>query len=74
MKTKYDWSNVPKEVQWIATDDDGVMNGFDEKPIIGENGLWTTKDYDYERIFELDQAWCSHLRRNWMESLEERPV
>lgn len=24
MNTKYDWSNVPKEVKWVATDADGV--------------------------------------------------
>lgn len=29
---KYDWSNVPKEVRFIATDKDGVANGFTTKP------------------------------------------
>ena len=30
--SKYDWSNVPKEVKFIATDKDGVANGFTKEP------------------------------------------
>ena len=30
--SKYDWSNVPKEVKWIATDSDMNVFGFTHFP------------------------------------------
>ena len=72
--SKYEWANVPKEVEWIATDDDGVSHGFDGKPVIGENGLWTTDDYDYERVYDLTVANFDLFdKSSWRDSLEERP-
>lgn len=64
---KYDWSKVPKEVKWIATDDRGFKSGFTEKPKckfyygFWDNGLSSLNMYQ------------SEFQGNWQDSLEERP-
>lgn len=70
MKTKYDWSNVPKDIQWIATDGDGWAWGWYGEPKIGRFDEW----YCYKSL----HGW--HLKPannpftgHWTESLEERP-
>lgn len=73
MNTKYDWSDVPSEVQWIATDNDGVANGFTEKPIIGESGLWVLADMDYEKVVPLISLLDHFNKALWQDSLEQRP-
>lgn len=72
METKYDWSGVPSEVKWIATDEDGVKNGFMKKPIICNNHkMWfENKDWTGDYV-QLDfRPICDD---NWQDSLEERP-
>lgn len=69
MKTKYDWSNVPKEVKWIAKDKDGEVWGYVEKPIIGEKGIWHVKNKYHGYFFIFD----SFIVESWQDSLEERP-
>lgn len=73
MKTKYDWSGVPKEVKWIATDEDLNSWGFvtNDKPFVGgEDGdQWTSNYFAHS---------CKHVgfrifKGNWQDSLEERP-
>ena len=70
--SKYDWSNVPKEVKFIATDKDGVANGFtkEPKPYTGY-GMWLTEDYDY---VSLSVEYLDVFDKTvWEHSLEERP-
>ena len=73
MKNKYDWSDVPKEVKWIATDEDMNSWGFvtSSEPFIGgEDGdQWVSRSYSHS---------CKHIgfrvfKGNWKDSLEERP-
>lgn len=76
MKTKYDWSNVPKEVNWIATDADSIANGFVEepKPVIGNMfDMWISNNdsESYVSISLLNSYKFGVM--NWQESLEERP-
>lgn len=76
MKTKYDWSNVPKEVNWIATDSDGVAHGFKAKPKIKEGlvyDMWACNDNFVEYIELADNQHRRFGKSNWQDSLEERP-
>ena len=69
MKTKYDWSNVPSEVKWIATDADGVINGFNTEPkVVAEYEMWIAEEHLY---FTIGGGISNCL--NWQDSLEERP-
>lgn len=70
--SKYDWSSVPDEVEWIATDDDGVSNGFTSKPICSD-GLWVLDSMDFEDIIDLDLPIKSDIGLVWKDLLEERP-
>lgn len=68
MNTKYDWSNVPKEVNWIAMDCDEWVYGYGKKPECGNDGFF---GLSYTG-FLLPP--CEHkFLGNWRESLEERP-
>ena len=66
--TKYDWSNVPKNVNWIATDADGVANGFQTKPHKNPHLMWWSKDEILQQIGRKQG-----YQGDWRESLEERP-
>lgn len=70
--SKYDWSGVPSEVNFIATDDDGVANGFVDKPSPMSCGLWSIGD-DYKRTVFIGAAFVDHFQGDWKDSLEERP-
>lgn len=39
-KAKYDWSDVPDWVQWLATDTRGNAFGYADKPVFKESGRW----------------------------------
>lgn len=74
MNTKYDWLNVPDEVNWIATDEDGVICGYSQKPRLTKNGkIWLCKADDISswvcNIYPFNYGFCE----NWRDSLEERP-
>ena len=62
--SKYDWSNIPPEVNWIATDSDGDVFGYLEKPEIGVYMWFGSKS----ELLDL-KPFPTH----WKESLEERP-
>lgn len=65
--TKYDWSSVPKEVKWIATDNNGFKSGFTDKPFCeSDYGFW---DNGLPSLAMHD----SEFKGNWQDSLEERP-
>ena len=65
---KYDWSNIPKEVNWIATDKSTqTAQGYVNKPSVGFD-TWITKSKKY---------WLhlpEYLEENWEDSLEKRPL
>ena len=61
--SKYDWSNVPKEVNWIATDSDGYAYGYIDKPYNGGQYWYALKPIYIKQKCE----------GNWQDSLEERP-
>lgn len=67
--SKYDWSNVPKEVKWIATDSDGYAWHWHTKPEIDDNEWITGKSYVGDFISVDDNP----FKGNWQDSLEERP-
>ena len=70
--SKYDWSNAPKEVEFIATDKDGVANGFTTEPKSYANcEMWLTEDGDY---ISLGVEYLDVFDKDiWEDSLEERP-
>lgn len=70
--TKYDWSNVPKEVKWIATGfHSKAKMGFVNKPLKDEAMLcWCSRWLNGEQIKLSD---VSEFKGNWQDSLEERP-
>ena len=72
MKTKYDWSNVPKEVKWIATDGDGVAHGFTNAPKPYTTGLWAV-DEEYTNYINVAEDLYNLFYEDWQDSLEERP-
>lgn len=61
MKTKYDWSNVPDEINWIATDSDGHAFGYAEKPYNGGSYWYALNPKHIKQSFN----------GNWQDSLEE---
>lgn len=71
MKTKYDWSNVPPEVNWIATD--AVYTGgwgYTEEPVIMPfYGTWYAKGINNKMVGIVAQGYSG----DWKDSLEERP-
>ena len=65
--SKYDWSNVPERIKWMAFDEFGDVRGFVEKPRLNGN-FWIDEIYPYYFESNLVAPDC-----NWRESLEERP-
>ncbi len=68
--TKYDWSNVPKEVNWIATDSNGNVFGYYKKPKLQENGYFM---HIGDNFYYPEKGWMESYNGNWIDSLEERP-
>lgn len=68
MGTKYDWSKVPDDVCWIATDSDGDVCGFKSENV-------PTRDWDFmwfgRKPIDLD---INPYEGDWKDSLEQRPV
>lgn len=62
--TKYDWSKVPDEINYLATDASGAVCGYINKPILKRN--WWKGD---TQIF----IYWSNESENWQKSLEQRP-
>lgn len=66
MNTKYDWSNIIKEVNWIATDYSGKAQGYVNKPVVGFD-TWITNHTKY---------WLNlpgYYQEHWSKTLEKRP-
>lgn len=67
MKTKYDWSDVPTWVKFIATDSNGNAYGYEErvKPYIILDDMFVGGKYvNLNTVISFD---------DWRDSLEERP-
>ena len=67
MKTKYDWSNVPKNTNYIFTDQDGDVFESDFEPVNVDSG-WRGTGF-CQWWFSSCDAYVGH----WQDSLEERP-
>ncbi|MEG0198310.1 MAG: hypothetical protein RR676_14160 [Acinetobacter sp.] len=72
-KNKYDWSNVPKEVNWITTSfHNRAKIGFINKPLKDKAMLcWCSRWMNGEQIKLSD---VSEFTGDWKDSLEQRPV
>lgn len=66
--SKYDWSDVPKIVNWIATDSDGVVCGYISKPSLFSN-IWNCHRNGDFVAHSFTPPFCG----DWRNSLEERP-
>ena len=44
--SKYDWTNVPNEVNWIATDSNGVWCEYTREPKLSRYG-WSVSNGDH---------------------------
>lgn len=67
MKTKYDWSEVPKQVNWIARDDDGWVCYFSKKPRLIRGQWLDNTEQGYLNTYSTNNF------KGWQDSLEERP-
>ena len=71
MKTKYDWSKVPKDINWIARDKDNTLNGFYKKPVaVLSWDMWFEGGDGSGDWFQLCYF---ESETDWKDSLEERP-
>ena len=68
MKTKYDWSKVPDDVKWIATDADGSVCGYSTKPYRFSQ-TWNC----YSSGNFVAHSFLPAFQGNWKNSLEQRP-
>lgn len=73
-KQKYDWSNVPDVVNWLATDKDGECAwGFLEEPVIElEDGEWRPVAPYTEIYINGSNGTVAAYKGDWQESLEQR--
>ena len=69
--TKYDWSKVPDKVKWIASDKEGWLFPFSEKPVLGDEE-WIGS-IDIVMFFVLKANLKNH-EGDWTQSLEQRPA
>lgn len=71
--SKYDWSNVPSDVNFIATDGDGWAWGWVDNPHpIGTNEWLTVAGNGLFCEFFIKPE-SNTFNGNWQDSLEERP-
>ena len=69
--SKYDWSNVPVDVESIATNSDGEVRGFEsDSPTLCSNKFRGefTSNYGYYNLINQKP-----YKGDWRESLEKRP-
>lgn len=65
--TLYDWHAVPARFQWMATNADGYVFAYVEKPEIGAPPYWGSSPGS------LRMQGISAAKADWRESLERRP-
>ncbi|WP_433846935.1 hypothetical protein [Acinetobacter proteolyticus] len=72
MTTKYDWSDVPEDTNFIATDSNGYAHGWSGKPrVFRGDGNWNSKVHTIS-LFMLSPK-SNTYRGDWKDSLEQRP-
>lgn len=64
--SKYDWSNVPEYINFIAVDPDGWAYGYKEKPVRADSGF--QGEFSHYLLKPQTHGYVG----NWCESLEER--
>ena len=68
--TKYNWAIVPSEVEFLATDSNGCVFGYDMEPVERDFGKFMhTSDF----LYFPHSDWMPAYPGNWRESLEKRP-
>ncbi|MBU3121333.1 hypothetical protein KPE71_13830 [Acinetobacter soli] len=67
--TKYDWSKVPKHINWIAIDECGLKTYFPRKP---EKDNLYNEWYPVNCIGEV--VGQEFYQGDWRDSLERRPL
>ena len=78
MKTKYDWSNISKQVKFIIIDDDGTEYHLKKKPKFElsnryKTGVWLFNKSSIFAWFHYKHANSEGIYPDFAESLEERP-
>jgi len=67
---RYDWSNIPPEYDWAATDRGGAVYAYKNKPFCKDHvNFWISKNSgDMFRLYAGHQ-----ITEDWRDSLEQRP-
>ena len=68
--SKYDWTSVPNDVNWIATDSSGSVFGYDVEPEYKE---WGKFMHCTDFLYFPHKNWIEPFNGDWRDSLEERP-
>lgn len=68
---KYNWNNVPENIKWIATNENGFAFGYESKPISGHlhSGFWYCGGESKLILWSRENQFNSS---NWRYSLEGR--
>ena len=68
---KYNWGNVPENIKWIATNEEGFAFGYESKPISGylHYGFWYGGGESKLILWSDENQFNSS---NWRHSLEWR--
>ena len=71
IERKYNWSNVPENIKWIATNESGVAFGYESEPISGylHRGFWYGGGESSFLLWAYENQFNSS---NWRYSLEGR--
>ena len=78
MKTKYDWSNISKQVKFIIIDDDGTEYQLKKKPKFGLSKRYKTGSWFFNKSDVFAWFYYKHADENghyleFADSLEQRP-
>lgn len=78
MQTKYDWSNISKQVKFILIDSDGTEYHLKKKPKFGlsnryKTGTWFFNKSDIYAWFDYKHVNDDGCYPDFENSLEERP-
>lgn len=69
--SKYDWSKVPKNIMWIATDSDRFQVWFESKP--ERKALWWNISDVRNDAYRCISPEFNQFKGDWKDSLEGRP-
>ena len=67
-KPRYDWSNIPLEYDWAATDKNGTVYAYTNKPVTNVEG-----EYWYDGKGSAKHIRPGSFTADWRDSLEQRP-